>query len=300
MPNDKSSNTVIGYIAGIVAGISYGLNPLFAHPLMSNGVEVPSMLFFRYLIAVICMGVLMMLRKESFRLKRQEISTVLILGVLFAFSSLFLFFSYKYIPSGLATTLVYLYPVFTALIMVCLREYPTWKVWISIIATFAGVVLLCMPSGDIDLNMFGLMLAASSALSYSLYLVVVNKSKSIKDLSEDTLTFYALWSGAILFLIFNFATGNANLLKGIDTPALWGDLLALGIFPTMVSLLTLAISTRNIGATKTSVLGVFEPLTAIFIGSVVYNELMTTNMFIGAAICVAAVLFMVVSGKKSS
>ena len=198
------------------------------------------------------------------------------------------------------TTLVYLYPVFTALIMVCLREYPTWKVWISIIATFAGVVLLCMPSGDIDLNMFGLMLAASSALSYALYLVVVNKSKSIKNLPEDTLTFYALGSGAIFLLIFNFATGNANLLKGIDTPALWGNLLALGIFPTMVSLLTLAISTRNIGATKTSVLGVFEPLTAIFIGTVVYNELMTTNMFIGAAICVAAVLFMIVSGKKSS
>ncbi len=68
----------------------------------------------------------------------------------------------------------------------------------------------------------------------------------------------------------------------------------------MVSLLTLAISTRNIGAAKTSVLGVFEPLTAIFIGTVVYNELMTTNMLIGAAICVAAVLFMIVSGKKPS
>ncbi len=295
----KTDGRFIGYIAGVVAGIAYGLNPLFAHPLMSNDVSVPSMLFFRYLIAMICMGFLMSVRKESFRLRRSEITTVLILGVLFAFSSLFLFLSYKYIPSGLATTLVYLYPVFTALIMVFLHEYPTWRVWLSIAATFTGVILLCMPKGDVSLNMLGLLLAASSALSYALYLVIVNKSKSIKELSEHTLTFYALGSGAVIFLIFNFAGGNSNLIHGINSPILWANLIALGIFPTMVSLLALAVSTRRIGATKTSVLGVFEPLTAIFIGTFIYGEPMTSNMVIGAAICVIAVLFMVVSGKKS-
>lgn len=42
-------------------------------------------------------------------------------GCPFALSSMLLFLSYKYIPAGLATTIVFLYPVLVAFIMVSLR-----------------------------------------------------------------------------------------------------------------------------------------------------------------------------------
>ena len=43
-----SKNAIIGYPAGIITGITYGLNPLFAVPLMKNGAATESILFFRY------------------------------------------------------------------------------------------------------------------------------------------------------------------------------------------------------------------------------------------------------------
>ena len=91
------------------------------------------------------------------------------------------------------------------------------------------------------------------------------------------------------------------MLTGVDTFADWGNLIGLALIPTMVSMLTIAISSRYIGPTKTAVLGVFEPLTAILIGTMVFGEALTTKMVVGIAICVAAVVFMILKpGGKAN
>ena len=289
----------LGYLAGIIAGISYGTNPLFAKPLLESGVPVLVMLFFRYGISVLLLAGWMLLKNEPFRVKGRELGLLAVLGVLFACSSLFLFASYAFIPSGLATTLVYLYPVFVALIMVLLRFYPSWQTWLSIIATFGGILLLSQPSGGALIKPLGILLAICSALSYAFYLVIVNRSKRIKQVSEHTLTLYALLTGMILFATLRICQGG-SFVEGIGTAADWANLLGLAIVPTMISMLTLAISSRYIGPTKTSVLGVFEPLTAILIGTVLFRETRSMKMAVGIIICVAAVVFMILKpGKKT-
>ena len=289
----------IGYCAGIIAGISYGTNPLFAKPLLESGVPVLVMLFFRYGISALLLAGWMLLKKEPFRVKGRELGLLAILGLLFAFSSLFLFASYAFIPSGLATTLVYLYPVFVALIMVFLRFYPSWQTWLSIIATFGGILLLSQPSGSAQIKPLGILLAIGSALSYAFYLVIVNRSKRIKQVSEHTLTLYALMTGTVLFAVIRSVQGG-GMLEGIDSQADWFNLVGLALVPTMISMLTLAVSSRYIGPTKTSVLGVFEPLTAILIGTMMFGEPLTLKMVAGILVCVAAVIFMILRpGKKS-
>ena len=289
----------IGYCAGIIAGISYGTNPLFAKPLLESGVPVLVMLFFRYGISALLLAGWMLLKKEPFRVKGRELGLLAVLGLLFAFSSLFLFASYAFIPSGLATTLVYLYPVFVALIMVFLRFYPSWQTWLSIIATFGGILLLSQPSGSAQIKPLGILLAIGSALSYAFYLVIVNRSKSIKQVSEHTLTLYALMTGTVLFAVIRSVQGG-GMLEGIDSQADLFNLVGLALVPTMISMLTLAVSSRYIGPTKTSVLGVFEPLTAILIGTMMFGEPLTLKMVAGILVCVAAVIFMILRpGKKS-
>ena len=289
---------IIGYAAGILAGVSYGTNPLFGKALMESGVPVMVMLFFRYGIAAVILAMWMVFRKESFRAERRGVGLLVLLGLLFAGSSITLFCSYEYIPSGLATTLVYLYPVFVALIMVFLRFYPSWQTWLSILATFGGILLLSAPSENVQIRIPGVLLAVGAALCYSFYLVIVNRSKRIRKVSEHTLTLYSLVTGTVLFLVIRTCQGG-SMLEGVDSAADWGNLIGLAIVPTMISMLTLAVSTRYIGPTKTAVLGVFEPLTAILVGTILYGEPMTGKMAVGIAICVAAVVFMILKpGKK--
>jgi len=52
----ENKNIFWGYVAGIVAGVTYGLNPLFAKPLLEMGVSVDTMLSIRYLLAVAILG----------------------------------------------------------------------------------------------------------------------------------------------------------------------------------------------------------------------------------------------------
>lgn len=292
-----SRKALIGYPAGIITGVTYGLNPLFAMPLLMAGAAVQSVLFFRYSFAVVLLGCYMLIRRDSFKVNLRQICVLLALGLLYTSSSLFLFESYHFIASGLATTLVFLYPVLVAMIMVFMGKIPSWPVWLSIAATFAGVVIMTGGDDNGAINPIGIWLSIGSAFVYALFIVIINRSKVIAEISNTLLTFYTLLVGAFVFLgIAAFSDVPLTAHLG-SAPALL-NLTGLAVLPTIVSTSTLAIATRNIGATKASVLGVFEPITAILVGAIAFGEPLTANIVIGIGISVIAVTFMIYATKR--
>lgn len=292
-----SKNAIIGYPAGIITGITYGLNPLFAVPLMNNGAAIESILFFRYSFAVVLLGAFLILTKQSFRITARQAGVLLALGLLYTSSSIFLFEAYNYIASGLATTLIFLYPVLVAIIMVFLRVVPSWPVWLSIAATFGGVIIMTQGSGGDSINPVGVTLSLGSALVYALFIVIINRSKAIAQISNTLLTFYSLTVGAIVFF-GKISFSHTPISAGITISGDWLNLVGLALLPTIVSTATLAIATRNIGATKASVLGVFEPITAILVGTLMFGEPLTTNILLGIGIAIVAVTFMISVTKQ--
>ena len=292
-----SKNALIGYPAGIITGITYGLNPLFGMPLMNNGAAVESILFFRYAFAVVILGAFLWLTKQSFKITAKQAGVLLVLGLLYTSSSIFLFEAYNYIASGLATTLIFLYPVLVAIIMVFLGVVPSWPVWLAIAATFGGVLVMTQGSGGEAINPVGVLLSLGSALVYALFIVIINRSKAIAEISNTLLTFYALTVGAVVFLGMSLFS-DTTITAGIEGGSAWLNLVGLALLPTIVSTATLAIATRNIGATKASVLGVFEPITAILVGTMMFGEPLTTNIIVGICIAIVAVTFMISVTKR--
>lgn len=292
-----SRNALIGYPAGIITGITYGLNPLFAMPLMNKGVATGSILFFRYFFAVLILGGFLLLRKQSFKVSFKQAGILLVLGLLYTSSSLFLFEAYKYIASGLATTLIFLYPVLVAIIMVFLKTVPSWPVWLAIAATFGGVILMTQGEAGESLNPTGIFLSLGSALVYAFFIVIINRSKSIASIPNTLLTFYALSTGVFVFLGKVILSGTP-ILSGISATSDLLNLIGLAILPTIISTATLAVATRNIGATKASVLGVFEPITAILVGTLMFGEPLPFNIILGISIAIISVTFMIAITKR--
>ena len=292
-----SKEALIGYPAGIITGITYGLNPLFGMPLMNNGAAIESILFFRYAFAVVILGAFLWLTKQSFKITAKQAGVLLILGLLYTSSSICLFEAYNYIASGLATTLIFLYPVLVAIIMVFLRVVPSWPVWLAIAATFGGVLVMTQGSSGEAIDPIGVMLSLGSALVYALFIVIINRSKAIAEISNTLLTFYALMVGAMVFLGM-ILLSDTTITAGIEGGSAWLNLVGLALLPTIVSTATLAIATRNIGATKASVLGVFEPITAILVGTLMFGEPLTTNIVVGICIAIVAVTFMISVTKR--
>ncbi len=292
-----NKNSFIGFFAGIITGITYGFNPLFGLPLMKAGASIEVILFFRYAISVVLLGIFIFLSNKSFRISWKQIGILLILGCLYTMSSIFLFEAYNYIASGLATTLIFLYPVFVALIMVVLRVYPSWQVWLAILATFVGVLLMTYSDDGQNISMVGVLLSLGSALVYALFIVIINRSKAVSTISNSLLTFYSLFVGCIIFML-KIVFGDSSIMTGIDGTTAWLNLLGLAILPTVVSTASLALATRKIGPTKASVLGVFEPVTAILIGAIAFSEPITMNILVGIVISMVAITFMICSTKK--
>ena len=227
----------------------------------------------------------------------KQAGVLLVLGLLYAASSLCLFGAYNYIASGLATTLVFLSPVLVAIIMACLGVVPSWPVWLAIVATFGGVFIMAQGSGDEVIDPWGVVLSLGSALAYALFVVVINRSKAIAGISHTLLTFYALAVGVVVFL-GKMLVSDAPVTAGIDSGFAWMCIVGHALLPTIVSIATLAVSARNIGATKATVLGVFEPIAAILVGTIVFNEPLTLSIVAGICISIVAVTVMIALTKR--
>ena len=292
----KKSALSWGYLAGIVSGITYGMNPLFGVPVINKGLDVNSLLFYRYGVATLLMFGYMLLAKKQVRISWKQFGLMALLGVLFTGCSITLFEAYKYIPSGVATSILYVYPIMVALIMMFFGQYPSWQTWVSIFAGVAGAVLLSLKGGGGFIDWRGIALVVASGLCYTLFIVIVNQSHQVKVIPNLTLTFYCFFIGSLMLFALS---GFGVHLNPVPDAVSWLNVLGLAILPTAVATITLAASTKAVGATKTSVLGILEPLTAIFIGSLVFHEPFTLNVAIGVALILFAILFLILTDKKA-
>lgn len=265
-----------GYLLAIIAATTYGMNPLFALPLYADGMNPESVLFFRYLLAIPLLAAMLKARGRSFRVSRTAVFPLAVMGLLMALSSLALFLSYRYMAAGIASTLLFVYPILVALIM-----------------ALAGIGLLYKGGDGATLSLAGTLLVFVSALSYAVYIVGVNHRR-LRDIATLKVTLYVLLFGLALFA--------GRLLTGTEltlprTWYFWGNLLALAVLPTAVSFLCTTKAIQYIGSTPTAILGALEPVTAIFFGLTVFGERLTVREAVGLVLIIAAVTLVVAGGR---
>lgn len=289
-----TNNKTKGFILGAIAAASYGMNPLFTLPLYNAGMSVDTVLFYRYSLAVIVLGIMMKFQKQSFAIKRVDVLPLCIMGLLFAFSSLFLFMSYNYMDAGIASTILFVYPVLVAIIMaVVFKEKVSPITMFSIALAFVGISMLCKSPGGQTLSLVGITFVFLSSLSYAIYIVGVNRS-SLKDMPIAKLTFYVLLFGLSVYVVrLQFCTE----LQVIPTPMLWINAVSLAVFPTVISLVTMTKAIHYIGSTPTAILGALEPVTALFFGVLVFGEQLTPRIILGILMVITAVT-LIIGGKS--
>ena len=284
-----------GTLCGIVAAVCYGTNPLGALPLYADGINACTVLFYRFSLAALLLGLLMGIQHKTFALARQELAIIAGLGVLFASSSTSLFFSFYFMSAGIASTLLFVYPVMVAVIMaVCFHERVTVSTVSSIVLALCGIALLYRGDDGTALNADGVALVMVSSLTYALYIIIVNKSPL--RLSSVKLTFYVLIFAALTVVAVSLFQ-PATHLQLLATPRQWGLAVMLAILPTVMSLVLMVIAVHDIGSTPTAIMGALEPLTAVVISVSLFGEAFTWRLAAGIVLILAAVIIIVV-GKN--
>lgn len=291
-------NNLRGVLYAVVSSATFGLIPLFSIPLLQGGMSSPAILFSRFGLAAAMMGLIALATRRPLRITWPQTGTLLLLGAMYSVTALGLLRSYTYIPSSVATTINFLYPLGVAIVMTLFfREKNSVWLLVAILISLVGVALLSW--GDIggpqsDRAIVGVGFAGATVLTYTIYIVGVKKSR-ISRLDPMIQAFYVLLFSACFFLVYALSTTGAPLPGKWH---LWQNLLLLALVPTVVSNLTLVLAIKEIGSTMTSILGSMEPLTAVLVGVLHFGEKFGLDSASGLILIITAVIIVILQAKK--
>lgn len=295
--NNSSANIGKGIAAGCLAAIFYGTNPLGTLPLYADGITSGNVLFYRYGISVLVFAIWLLLRGESLKIKWGYAIKLAILGTLMSMSSVTLYVSFHYMNAGVASTILFSYPIMTAVLMVMFfHERITWRTTIAIVLALSGIGMLYHGGGNGGsmLSTTGMLLVLLSSLLYALYIVYVSQFKMV--MSPEKYTFWVVFFGWIAVMVYMAFTREApQLLHG--TEWLWAIQLAL--LPTVLSLFFINIAIKSIGSTPTAIMGALEPMTAVVISCTLFGEQFTLRLAIGIVLILSAVTLIILKKKQA-
>ncbi len=287
-------NKSIGILCAILSAVCYGTNPFGALPLYEEGVNTATVLSHRFGLAVVLLALVMLVKRVDFRVTRREFKVLFSLGILFAASSITYYQSFHFMDAGIASTILFVYPVMVAVMMaVFFKERVTVMTVVAIVLSLVGIGLLYKGGAGASLSVIGIVLCILSSLAYAIYIIVVNQSSI--EMSSFKVTFYAMLVCEIALVLYSF-TSPELYLHVLPSPRAWSFAVWLSIVPTILSLVFMTVAVHHVGATPTAILGALEPLTAVTIGVLVFGEMLTARLVIGIVFILAAVM-LVVLGK---
>lgn len=301
----RNSKIVVGIVCAIGAAVSYGTNNFGALNLYAEGMNTPSVLFYRFGLAWVIIALVMLFRgqssrtgmHETLRVTRREFGVLTLLGLLFIASSMTLYITFSISPqaTGTASTILFTYPVMTAAIMTLFfHERLSLVTVMSIVLAFAGVMLLSLGSDSGALTSVGIILVLVSALTYALYIIVVDKCPL--QMSSFKINFYVLLYCALGMLVFALVSGQPLLLP--PTPRAWFFVGWLAVVPAIMALVMMVYAAKYLGSTPTAILGALEPLTAVLIGVFLFGELFSMRLLFGIVLILASVTLVVLAKAR--
>lgn len=287
-----------GFLLGLVSSATFGLIPLFTLPLLHAGVTAETALVYRFGIASLALGIILAARGERFALRGIDLCKLAVLSLAYMLAALLLFWAFSYLPSSVATTLQFLYPVKVMLIMVCFcGERFSWSTALAIVLAVCGVALLSSGGGADGkvLSLLGVGMMLLSSLCNALYIVGLQLAR-IPNVSGLMLTFYVMVCSAVLSFLNAVASDSFQLIWTLRE---LGIVFLLALITAVISNWTLILAIQRIGSTLSSVLGVLEPLTAVLVGILVFSEPFGPALAGGVLLIASSVLLVMLGGQIS-
>lgn len=290
-----------GFLLALLSGATFGLIPLFVIPVIADGMDYSDIIFYRFMLGSAGMLAMLLCRQMSLRISLGDLMKISILSLQYAICAITLFVSYRYIPSGVSTSLIYTNPIWCALItLVFLKGKLTWRLTLSLLMSVAGVAMLCgLCSGEGEKilqqgifhadTMIGLAMGTCSGVGYGIYLTILPRLH-ISKMPSTKLNFYIFFVSMTLVAAYAFVFDD-----GIGMPHCndcWIRLTLLGLIPTAFSNICLTMSLHLIDSTIVSILGAFEPFTAMLIGILTLDEPCDAFTITGAILILAAVILL--------
>jgi len=280
-----------GILLIILSAACFGTLAIFGRYAYLDGLNTTTMLFLRFSLSAAIMFVILFMRRESFP-RGQVLFQLIGMGALGYVGQSFSYISaIQFASAGLVALLLYLYPLFVAVLsMIFLHERITRVKIVALIVALAGTGLTAAPAGG---RMTGILLAIAAAVIYSIYIIVgTDVMKHVSSVQSSTVIFA---SAGFVYAWLTAFTGAHFPASNTGWMAMIGMILLSTIFPVVAFLAGL----ERIGPTSAALLSTLEPVVTVLLAAWLFGERLEPIVLVGGSLILASVLLLTRSELES-
>lgn len=282
-----------GLLATMISAVFFGFIPLFVKTICAGGGNSVSAAFYRFFLSVPILYIYLKAQGISMRITRTEFAKIALITIFgYGGTAVLLFSSYNFIPSGMSTTIHFMYPVFTILgCMIFFKEKVSPLKLLCVALCFGGILLFY--NGESGGSVLGMALSFLSSVTYAFYTIYLEKS-GLQKMENLKLIFYMNTVAAAMILVMALLTAQFTLRL---TPLAWGTAVFFATATSLIGVLGYQIGVKCIGPQNAAILSTFEPITSVIVGVLVYREAFSARTLLGC-LCVLSAVVIVAKMKE--
>ena len=282
-----------GLLATMISAVFFGFIPLFVKTICAGGGNSVSAAFYRFFLSVPILYIYLKAQGISMRITRTEFAKIALITIFgYGGTAVLLFSSYNFIPSGMSTTIHFMYPVFTILgCMIFFKEKVSPLKLLCVALCFGGILLFY--NGESGGSVLGMALSFLSGVTYAFYTIYLEKS-GLQKMENLKLIFYMNTVAAAMILVMALLTAQFTLRL---TPLAWGTAVFFATATSLIGVLGYQIGVKCIGPQNAAILSTFEPITSVIVGVLVYREAFSAGTLLGC-LCVLSAVVIVAKMKE--
>ncbi len=276
-----------GFVFAITTATLFSFVPFLTTVLIKEGLAPLELLLIRYVLTSIVIFLATLVSKpEILRISLSSLRICLICGVLYFLSAWSFTAALTYINTSIASILLSIYPLLVLLLLALRGEKLTWRNTVRLALGLTGVYLIIGPGGNVSL--LGAVLVFTSALSYAIYLVLMQWF--LKDVAARSIALYVIFTITVCLIL-------SWLIKGAVLPSfslgIWLPMLALVIGGTYIAQLSLFRAVSLLGSAQIALLSPLEILLILLWSVLLLGERLSFLQVLGGGFILTSMLLAV-------
>ena len=275
----------------LISGVVYGLQPLMVAYGYEQGANAAVIVAARYGAVALILLPFVIRKSNNREVIVRHWKGMLGLCLASAATPILLYGSYSYIVTGISTSLHFMYPAFVALLSILFfHDRPSVRKLVCTGLCLTGMLLILSASSG-KMSVIGILLALGSSLTWSLYIVWLDKL-DLKDVTSEQLLCFVEGGAALLIA----AVYAPQLGKSVGAMSSVGLLyvafisVVIGLFGTIF----FSLGVRRTDAQTSAIASTLEPIVGIAVGIAVLGEAFSICTLLGAMFIVSAVVLLTI------
>lgn len=275
-----------GKIYLLASAVIYGIAPTLSIAAYGGGANGITLTFLRAVLSIPILLYILYKNHMTLKLDRKELKQVIVLGVFGgAIPIVLLYLSYDFIPTGIATTLHFIYPLVIALASAFIYHEKVSKIrLIAVILSTMGIFLFV--NIERSVSSVGVLFALLSGIFYSFYVIYMSRS-GLDTMNYIKLTFYVTLIISLITLVFGAAVHSLNFHM---QKSAWLYSLCISMLITLGAIPLFQLGVRYEGALTAGIMSTFEPITSVTAGAVFLGEIFGAAQILGMAMILSGII----------